>query len=124
MLVETESGCSRGKKSAILGTLRAKRSFQQDFRASIPQLRPLTSRASFAKECPIPSNRIFVQPRSGSSFHNIAQEAYDVLRKAGIASARLGGIINGQGVVLVDLVDVAESLEALKVAGLRAVADP
>jgi hypothetical protein len=69
------------------------------------------------------NTRIFVQPPSGRSFHNIAQEALDILRKAGITSARLGGIINNQGVVLVDLPDASEALETLLLAGLRAVAD-
>jgi hypothetical protein len=40
-------------------------------------------------------SRIFVQAPRGRSFHNIAQEAHDILRKAGITSARLGGIVNG-----------------------------
>jgi hypothetical protein len=69
-------------------------------------------------------SRIFVQPPSGRSFNNIAQEAHDILRNAGFTSARLGGgMINGQGVVLVDLTDVSEALKTLTSAGLRAVAD-
>jgi hypothetical protein len=52
--------------------------------------------------------KIFVQPSEiGGSLNNIAQQAHDILLKAGIASARLGGIINDQGVVLVDIVDVS-----------------
>jgi hypothetical protein len=67
-------------------------------------------------------SRIFVQAPRGRSFHNIAQEAHDILRKAGI-TARLGGIVNGQGVVLVDLEDVSEALKTLTLAGLRAAAE-
>jgi hypothetical protein len=68
-------------------------------------------------------SRIFVQAPRGRSFHNIAQEAHDILRKAGITSARLGGIVSGQGVVLVDLEDVSEALKTLTLAGLRAAAE-
>ncbi|MFZ2063840.1 MAG: hypothetical protein WAU82_22730 [Candidatus Binatus sp.] len=69
------------------------------------------------------NSRIFVQPRSGSSFHKVAQEARDILHKAGIASARIGGIIDDQGVVVVGVVDVPESLRRLMLAGFRAVTD-
>jgi hypothetical protein len=44
---------------------------------------------------PMKNSRIFVQPPSGRSFQNITQEAHDILRKAGITSALVGGIING-----------------------------
>jgi len=64
-------------------------------------------------------SRIFIQPRSGSSFRNIVQEAHDVLRKVGIIS-RLGGIVNGQGVVPLE---VPQALETLLRAGLRAGVD-
>lgn len=67
-------------------------------------------------------SRIFVQPQSGRSFNNIVQEAHEILQKAGITS-RLGGIINGQGVILVDFVDLPRALEMLLRAGLRAGAD-
>ena len=69
------------------------------------------------------NSRIFVQPPSGRSFQNVTQEAHDILRKAGISSAGLGGINNGQDVVLVDLADVSEALKTLKLAGLRAAAE-
>jgi hypothetical protein len=72
---------------------------------------------------PMKNSRIFVQPPSGRSFQNITQEAHDILRKAGIASAHLGGINNGQDVVLIDLTDVSEALKTLKLAGLRAAAE-
>jgi hypothetical protein len=68
-------------------------------------------------------SRIFVLAPRGRSFHDITQEAHDILRKAGITSARLGGIINCQGVVLVDLEDVSEALKTLTLAGLRAAAE-
>ena len=68
-------------------------------------------------------SRIFVQAPRGRSLHNITQEAHDILRKAGITSARLGGIIDSQGVVLVDLEDASEALKTLALAGLRATAE-
>jgi hypothetical protein len=68
--------------------------------------------------------KIFVQPQEiGGSLNNIVQEAHDILRKAGIASSRVGGIINDQGAILVDLANVPAALKALTRAGLRAVAD-
>ena len=68
--------------------------------------------------------KIFVQPPEiGGSHNEIAQRAHDILGKAGIASARLGGMINVNGVVLVDQIDVPQALKALTRAGLRAVAD-
>jgi hypothetical protein len=84
---------------------------------------PLISRVVFPRGCPMKESRIFVQPPSGSSFHNITQQAHEILRMAGITSARLGGIINNQGVVIVDLVDLPRALEALIRAGLRAATD-
>jgi hypothetical protein len=68
--------------------------------------------------------RIFVQPSQiGGALNNIVQEAYDILRKAGIGSSRVGGFINDQGVVLVEPADVPAALTALAEGGLRAVAD-
>jgi hypothetical protein len=68
--------------------------------------------------------RIFVQPSEiGGSLKNIVQEAYEILRKAEIASSRVGGFIDEQGVVLVELADVPAALKALTRGGLRAVAD-
>jgi hypothetical protein len=68
--------------------------------------------------------RIFVQPSEiGGSLTNIVQEAHGILRKAGITSSHVGGFINDQGVILVELADVPAALKALTKAGLRAVAD-
>jgi L-lysine 2,3-aminomutase len=68
--------------------------------------------------------RIFVKPSEESaSITNLAQEALDALRSAGIASARIGGFINNQGVVLVDVADHAFALTMLARAGFTAVAD-
>jgi len=54
---------------------------------------------------------------------SIAQEAFEALRNAGITSARIGGIINDKGVVLVDAPDCAFALAMLERAGFAAVAD-
>ena len=68
--------------------------------------------------------RIFAQPPEiGGSLNNIVQEAHEILRKVGITSSRVGGFINDQGVILVELADVPAALKALTRAGLRAVAD-
>jgi hypothetical protein len=68
--------------------------------------------------------RIFVKPsKNEASTDNIVQEAFDALRRAGIASARLGGFINDQGVVLVDGADRAFALTMLNRAGFTAIAD-
>jgi hypothetical protein len=69
--------------------------------------------------------RIFVKPtENDASITNVAQEAFDALRSAGISSARIGGIVNDQGVVLVDGGDIAFALTMLERAGFTAVADP
>lgn len=68
--------------------------------------------------------RIFVRPLTcEGAVSSIAQEAFDALRSAGITSARIGGIINDQGVVLVDGADCAFALTMLERAGFTAVAD-
>ena len=65
--------------------------------------------------------RIFVQPPEiGGSLNNLVQEAQDILRKVGITSSRVGGFINDQGVILVELADVPAAVKALTQAGLRA----
>ena len=52
--------------------------------------------------------RIFVKPSKHEvAVSSIAQEAFDALRNAGITSASIGGIVNDQGVVLVDASDCA-----------------
>jgi hypothetical protein len=68
--------------------------------------------------------RIFVKlPESEASIANVAQEAFDALRSAGIVSARIGGFINDHGVVLIDNVDREFALTMLARAGFTAVAD-
>jgi hypothetical protein len=68
--------------------------------------------------------RIFVKPlKDEMAVSSIAQEAFDALRSAGITSARIGGIVNDQGVVLVDAPDCAFALAMLVRAGFTAVAD-
>jgi hypothetical protein len=68
--------------------------------------------------------RIFVKPsKDERAVSSIAQEAFDALRSAGITSARIGGIVNDQGVVLVDGADCAFALTMLARAGFTAVAD-
>jgi hypothetical protein len=52
--------------------------------------------------------RIFVKPlKDEMTVSSIAQEAFEALRNSGITSARIGGIVNDQGVVLVDPSDCA-----------------
>jgi hypothetical protein len=68
--------------------------------------------------------RIFVKPPdNGDSFTNLALEAFDALRSAGITSARVGGFIDNQGIVLIDGADCAFALIMLARAGFAAVAD-
>ena len=69
--------------------------------------------------------RIFVKPlKDEGAVSSIAQEAFEALRNAGITSARIGGIINDKGVVLlVDAPDCAFALAMLERAGFAAVAD-
>ena len=65
--------------------------------------------------------RIFIEPPSylGGSVDQSVQ-ALEVLREAGIASARPGGIIDYYAVVLVDLPDAAKALAVLGKSGMRA----
>jgi hypothetical protein len=58
-----------------------------------------------------------------ASIANVVQEAFDALRRAGIRSARIGRIIDNEGVVLVDNADRAFALTMLARAGFTAVAD-
>jgi hypothetical protein len=68
--------------------------------------------------------RIFVKPlKYEMAVSSIAQEAFEALRNAGVTSARIGGIVNDQGVVLVDASDCAFALAMLSRAGFTAVAD-
>jgi hypothetical protein len=55
--------------------------------------------------------RIFVnQPEDNNAAFDTAQRAFDILRNSGISSARLGGFVNSQGVVLVDFSDKPRAL--------------
>ena len=68
--------------------------------------------------------RIFVKSLdSADSSTNLVQEAFHALRSSGIVSAKIGGFVNDQGVVLVDSADVAFALTTLARAGFTAVAD-
>jgi hypothetical protein len=68
--------------------------------------------------------RIFVNLPSGNEgAFDIVQRAFDILRHSGISSARVGGFVNNQGVVLVDFSDKPRALMVLTRAGLQAVAD-
>ena len=68
--------------------------------------------------------RIFVNlPDGNNAAFDIVQRAFDILQNSGIYSARLGGLINNQGVVLVDFSDKPRALLVLTRAGLQAVAD-
>ena len=67
---------------------------------------------------------IFIRtPHLGGSADQSARQAFEVLREAGIASARPGGIIDYYAVVLVDLPDAAKALAVLGKSGIRAVLD-
>jgi hypothetical protein len=64
--------------------------------------------------------RIFLAPPyPGGSANQSARQAFEVLRKAGVASARTGEGIRDEAVVLVDLRDVAKSLAVLEKAQIR-----
>ena len=68
--------------------------------------------------------RIFVnQPEGNNGAFDTVQRAFDILRNSGIYSARVGGFVNNQGVVLVDFSDKPRALLVLTRAGLQAVAD-
>jgi hypothetical protein len=65
--------------------------------------------------------RIFIEPPYlGGSVDQSAREAFEVLREAGVASARPGATIGDYAVALVDLPDVAKALAVLGKAGMRA----
>jgi hypothetical protein len=65
--------------------------------------------------------RIFIEPPSylGGSFDQSVQ-AFEVLREAGVASARPGGTMGDYAVVLIDLPDVAKAFAVLGKSGMRA----
>ena len=65
--------------------------------------------------------RIFIEPSYlGGSVDQSVRQAFEVLREAGVASARPGGTLGDYAVVLVDLPDVAKALAVLGKAGMRA----
>jgi hypothetical protein len=65
--------------------------------------------------------RIFIEPPYlGGSADQSGREAFEVLREAGVASARPGAAIGDYAVALVDLPDVAKALAVLGKAGMRA----
>jgi hypothetical protein len=65
--------------------------------------------------------RVFIQPRnlSGTVDQTIRQ-ALEILREAGIQSAREGGSINDRAIVLVAPKEIPEALTVLGNAGIRA----
>ena len=65
--------------------------------------------------------RIFIEPSYlEGSVDQSGRQAFELLREAGVTSARPGGNIDYYAVVLVDLPDAAKALEALGKAGMRA----
>jgi cytosine/adenosine deaminase-related metal-dependent hydrolase len=65
--------------------------------------------------------RIFIEPSYlGDSVDQSGRQAFELLREAGVSSARPGSNIDYYAVVLVDLPDAAKALEALGKAGMRA----
>jgi hypothetical protein len=68
--------------------------------------------------------RIFVYPTEGGiPTFDVLHQAFTVLRTSGVFSARIGGFIDGQGVMLIDVTEKPRALLALTRAGLRAVRD-
>jgi len=66
--------------------------------------------------------RIFIEPPYlGGSVDQSGRQAFELLREAGVASARLGSNIDYYAVVLIDLPDAAKALKALGKAGMRAI---
>jgi hypothetical protein len=64
--------------------------------------------------------RIFLEPPYlGGSADQCARQAFQVLREAGVASARTGENISDQAVAFVDLPDVAKALAVLGKARMR-----
>ena len=61
--------------------------------------------------------RIFIEP----PYEAQSIKAFEVLREAGVASARTGESISNQAVVLVDLPDLAKALAVFGKAEMRAV---
>ena len=64
--------------------------------------------------------RIFIEPPYlGGSADQSGRQAFEVLREAGVASARTGENISDQAVAFVDLPDVAKALAVLAKARMR-----
>ena len=65
--------------------------------------------------------RIFIEPPYfGGSADQSGRQAFEVLREAGVASARPGGTMGDYAVVLIDLPDVAKAFAVLGKWGMRA----
>jgi hypothetical protein len=65
--------------------------------------------------------RVFIEPSYlGGSVDQSVRQAFEVLREAGIASARPGGSIGDYAIVFVNPRDVAKSFAVLRKSGMRA----
>jgi hypothetical protein len=65
--------------------------------------------------------RIFIEPPYlGGSVDQSGRQAFEVLREAGVASARPGGTIGDYAVVFVTPRDVAQAFAVLRKSGMRA----
>jgi hypothetical protein len=68
--------------------------------------------------------RIFVQPPNpGDSLDGLVLRACDVLRQSLVFSARPRGIIDDCAVVLIEPLELADAMTALRKAGMRASSD-
>ena len=68
--------------------------------------------------------RIFIQPpHANGSVDQSVRSAHELLHNSNIFSARLGGVLNDRGVVLIEATDVTQALTVLRKAGMRAVVD-
>jgi len=66
--------------------------------------------------------RIFLEPPHVSGLvDNSVRTAHELLHNSNIFSARLGGILNDRGVVLIEATDVTQALAVLRKAGMRAI---
>ena len=62
--------------------------------------------------------RILVRPRNGDSFDKTIRYVVEILHSADILSARPGGTINDQAVILIEPEDFANAFATLKSAGV------
>lgn len=70
--------------------------------------------------------RIFLRPpdqNSSSSLAELLRCACETLRISLISSARIGGIVDGRPVLLVDEPDVPKAVAVLKKSGIEAMTD-